>query len=107
MKNKKAIAKRIVRWLKKHHMDSDVAIFFSNKCWRFDSSGIMTIDENVKGSEYFEYANDKTISMTFEGPLYEALNMHYGYSHYDSFNEINTEGYYFEMGHAWNLAYYK
>jgi hypothetical protein len=69
----------------------------------------MTVIENIKASDYFEYANDDTVSMTFEGPLYDVLN----HGHWTSciiveeFAKIfENHGMYYEMGNMWNLAAY-
>ena len=104
---KTKVAKTIEKFIRKYGLDSDVRIYFSNKCWDYDSSGRKTVIEDIKASDYFEYANDDTISMSFEGGLYEHLNMHYGYAIFNEFNELDFDGHYFEMGHAWNLSFYE
>ena len=104
---KTAIAKRIENFIIKHKLNTDVRIYFSNKCWNYDSSGNKTTIKNIKASDYFDYANDKTISMSFEGDLYSALNMECGYKLFDEFSELNFEGYYFDFGNTWNLSFYK
>jgi hypothetical protein len=104
---KAKVAKTIERYLRKNELDTDVRIYFSGKCWDYDSSGRKTIIEDIKASEYFEYANDDTISMSFEGALNEHLNMHYGYAVFEEFNALDFDGHYFEMGHSWNLSFYK
>ena len=101
------VAKTIERFIRKHGLDSDVIIYFSNKRWIYDSSGHKTIEENVKASDYFRWANDDTISMSFEGALNSALNMYNGYELFDKFNALDFDGYYFEMGESWNGAFYK
>ena len=104
---KTKVAKTIEKFIRKHELDGDVRIYFSNKCWDYDSSGRKTVIEDIKASEYFEYANDDTISMSFEGGLYDALNMTYGYGLFEEFNALDFDGYYFELGHAWNLSFYE
>tara|TARA_R110002096_G_scaffold136556_6_gene289286 strand:+ start:1669 stop:1989 length:321 start_codon:yes stop_codon:yes gene_type:complete len=101
------VAKTIERFIRKHNLDSDVRIYFSNKCWQYDSSGKKTILEDIKASDYFRWANDDTISMSFEGALNHALNMYNGSELYEKFNALDFDGYYFELGNAWNLAFHK
>jgi hypothetical protein len=103
---KTKVAKTIEKFIRKYELDSDVRIYFSNKCWAYES-GKKTVIEDIKASDYFEYANDDTISMSFEGGLYEHFNCHYGYTILNKFNELDFDGHYFELGHAWNLSFYK
>ena len=103
---KTKVAKTIERFLIKHELDSDVAIYFNNKCWHYDTDGTKTITDGVKGSDYCKYSNDETITMTFEGPLYDALNMYYGYALYEAFNELDFDNHYFEMGYSWSCSFY-
>jgi|APSaa5957512535_1039671.scaffolds.fasta_scaffold11614_13 hypothetical protein len=100
------VAKTIERFCRKHQLDTDMRIYFSGKCWDYDSSGKKTVIEDIKASDYTEYANDKTITLCFEGALYEALNMHNGYELYDEFSKLDFDNHYFEMGHAWNCSFY-
>ena len=107
------MVRKIESWLKKNRLTSCVRIYFNNKCfcW-YDSSKNKKIIEDIKGSEYFDYANDETISMSFEGPLYGVLNENWCNKKYaaleDEFDNILKEyGYYYELGNAWNLAMYK
>lgn len=104
---KVTVAKRIEKFIREYRLDQDVRIYFSNKCWDYDSSGKKTIIKDIKASDYCKYANDKTITMTFEGPLYAALNMHTTYKLYDLFAEIDFDNHYFELGHAWSLSFYR
>ena len=101
------IAKTIEAFLRKYDLCGDVRIYFSNKCWDYNSQGIKTTIKNIKGSAYFEYANDKTISMSFEGNLYSALNMHNGYELFNEWCKLDLDGYYSEMGNSWNLSLYE
>lgn len=101
------IAKTIEKFIKKYNVHRDVRIYFSNKCWDYDSDGNKTIIDDIKASDYFEYANDKTISMSFEGDFYDIINNYYDYSIRDKWDELDFDGYYYELGHSWNLSFYK
>lgn len=114
------LAKDIYNWCKAKGVWSDNIIYFDGKAWS-DS------DEwnGVKGKEiekelyeyydknpldYFEYANPKTLSMSFEGYLYEILNGYWPWSYKleEEFMALfDKYGYYFELGNAWNLSVYQ
>jgi len=103
------LADCIKEFLERYSLNIDTRIYFNNMCYSFDSSGNMTVIKNIKASDYFEYANDDTVSMTFEGPLYNALN----HGHWTScviveeFAKIfENHGMHYEMGNMWNLAAY-
>ena len=101
------VAKRIESFMKKHDLHYDVRIYFSGKAWDYDSWGKKTVIKDVKPSDYFDYANDDTISMSFEGPMNSVLNMYNGYELFDKFSELDFDGYYFELGNSWNLAFHE
>ena len=97
----------------------DVTIYFNNKAW--SSYKTWGKDEGVQIGEnlyeykdknplkYFEYANPETLSMSFEGALYEILNWYRPYKYFiDQFDSIFEKyGYYYEFGNEWNLSAYK
>ena len=106
------MATKIERWLKKNKLTSMVRIYFNNKCWCWYEpllDGGKKVIEPIKATDYFEYGNDDTISMSFEGPLYDVLNYGCDNERWDRLeieftSLINSYGYYFELGNAWNLA---
>lgn len=107
-KQKEKLAYEILELLKQHELAGDVRIYFNNMCLTGDGAVL----EDMKGSDYFKYATDKTISMSFEGDLCGVLNYHY-----DNFSEkvitefqtlLSVYGLYYELGEHWNLGtYYK
>ena len=101
------IAKKIEAFMKKHDLLTDTRIYFNKKCWDYNSSGNKTVLEDIVGSQFFHYANDDTISMSFEGGLYHVMN--YGsWDVREAFQDMLAEyDYYAELGNAWNLALYK
>jgi len=103
---KTQVTRTIERFLKKHYLNSDVRIYFNGKAWDYDSCSKKTVIDDIKASDYCEYANDKTITMTFEGPLYAVLNHHADYDLYDKFSDLDFDGHYFELGHAWSCSFY-
>ena len=109
---KTQIAKAIEKWGKLHGLLYDTRIYFSNKAWAYDSDGKRSIIKDVKATDYFQYGNDDTVSVSFEGPMYEVFE--YGWSNkgqqaiLDEFIElIDSLGVWYERGNAWNLSIYE
>lgn len=103
----------VMAYLTKHHLDSDVCIYFNNKRmrheydWRnLDMPPKVIIEDNMSPLDYFEYVNyNHILSMSFEGPLYESLN-HTGYKEEGLRKLFEKYGVYWELGNAWNLSAY-
>lgn len=114
------LAREIYDWCIEKDLWHDCCIYFNGKAWAswhtwHDDEG-KKIDnrlyeyENKNPLDYFEYANHDTLSMSFEGPLNYVLNAYVpGWMALEEeFGHIFTKhGYYYEMGHAWNLSAYK
>lgn len=111
------LATDIYNWCIDNELWGDNIIYFKGKAWSNfpEWNGVkgkkiaedLYEYKNKKASDYFEYANDETLSMSFEGSLYYVLNAHVrGWEKLEyEFQKIFTKhGYYYEMGHAWNLA---
>jgi outer membrane protein assembly factor BamB len=101
------LANDLKKFLLKHDM-IDTRIYFNGKCFDFNSSGEVTTLEDIKGSTYFEYANDETVSMSFEGRLNHVIN---GYISdkkvMNGFDKIfEKHNCYYELGYAWSLSVY-
>jgi len=90
-------------------MAYDTRIYFNGKCYHAigDGKKWKTIP-NMNPKDYTDYANEKTITMTFEGPLYGILNYNTGSKTWEDFhNLIEKHGMFAEQGHAWDLSLYK
>lgn len=116
----KQLAIDIYKWCKKHDLWGDNIIYFDGVAWSngetWSGEKGKKIDEdlyeyeNRNPSDYFEYANPETLSMSFEGSLNYVLN---GYTR--GSGKLETEfmklfekyGLYYELGHAWNLSAYE
>lgn len=106
------LAFKIANLLKENECHIDVAIYFSGKrLTTFKGEqpyGEWELQEGYKGSNCTKYANDDTITMTFEGAFYEVINYGVDNALYEKFMELLGDyGYYFEQGNAWNLALYE
>ena len=106
-------------------LNGGLRIYFSDRCWEYN--GKKNIIYDIKGSEYTEYANDDTITVTFENGLYDALwsgpshpddkggfRDHYRdstdpgwfYASDELIDLFDGSGYYYEPGNAWNFSLY-
>jgi hypothetical protein len=118
--NMELLAKDIYDWCVQHELWGDNIIYFNDKAWSSSSTwgGVKgkKIDEdlyeykNKNPLDYFEYANPKTLSMSFEGSLNYVLNGYIiGWTKLEAeflklFEKYNL---YYEMGHSWNLSAYE
>lgn len=110
----------IYNFCKKKGLWGDNCIYFDGIAWASwpDWHGVTgkKIDkdlyqyDNKNPRDYFEYANPDTLSMSFEGPLYEVLNAYVnGWVKLEAqfLKLFEKYGYYYELGHAWNLSAYE
>lgn len=118
---KERFAMKIIEWLARRELWYEVAIYVNGKCYSADgydkTKNPVRLQTPKDGVTYYatdvtdptvivEYANPDLITMTFEGPLYQALN-------YDSDTEqafmdlFDRHGLYFEYGYAWSLSAYE
>ena len=112
------LANRIYNLLLQNDMWIDVAIYFNGKCmstsiedeeghkFRYNE-GPPFIEEDVDPRLYFEYVGPY-LSMSFEGPMYHAINYGEDDSFLKEFDSLLSEyGLYYDLGGAWNLSVYK
>ncbi len=78
----------IEEWLIRNDLDID--------------TGFYSIDEWHQRKE--DYLNDADLVLVFEGGLHTLLN--YGGDTEEFDNYIESFGYYYEMGHSWNMGFY-
>ena len=106
------LANDIIKFLKENDLDTDVTLMYNGKRVFADTGDVENI---VSAGDYVEYFNDDTITMTFEGNLYELLNGYWDSEFndtyqkmYDDFGKIFEKyGLYYELGYAWSLAAYE
>ncbi|MFW5962130.1 MAG: hypothetical protein ACOCQR_00765 [bacterium] len=112
MSNKlEKLAREIAELLSQRGMAYDTAIYYDGKrlqCFTTNEEDGWVEEEGYKASNYTEYANDETITMTFEGPMYDVLNYHADDEFVEKFDMlIEKYGYMYELGNAWNLSLYE
>ena len=102
------VALAIEAFGKEYGLLGDTCIYFNGKRWNYSTCHGSTRKEelNHKASTYFDYANDESVCMSFEGGFYDALNMYHGCALHDAFLEMLSKKFnaYFELGNAWNLT---
>jgi hypothetical protein len=91
----------------------DTRIYFNDICydWCGNKFGdtCHKVLVNIKATDYFQYGNNDTVSMSFEGGLYELLNYSVrGDSEaLQEFNGIfNKHKCYYDFGYDWSLSVY-
>jgi hypothetical protein len=99
------IAKEIKQFLVDRDMWLDTRIYFNGMAF-CSCGGVDTVLTDIKPETFFKYTNPETLSMSFEGPLYEELNYGtYGWKTQTEFIELlEKHGYYYELGNYWNLS---
>lgn len=108
------LAKEIRQYLLDRDMWIDTRIYFNGKAFSTDDGqrhffyndpAHLVVLENEDPRDYTEYAGD-ILTMTFEGPLYEALN--YGCDNWAAKEDLNKifrkYGLYYEMCNGCNLT---
>lgn len=113
----KKLAKEIYLYCRQNHLWGDNIIYFDGKAWSsYDEwSGVQGKEiapelyeyENRNPRDYFEYCNPDTLSMSFEGSLYDVLNYGFGTTEEKLQEIFGKYGLYFELGNAWNLSAYE
>lgn len=112
------LAIELVDLLVENDMYTDVTIYVNNEAWSIGYGRTTERKLTPKGNAFFvtncvnvekklEYANGKTVTFTFEGPLYAAINYH-DTAHIRSKMDKLFQKYrlYAEQGHAWSMALY-
>lgn len=101
----------IIKWLKQNDLSTDVVFIYNGKRLDLNTGK----EELASAGDYVDYYNDDTITITFEGSLYELLNGYFdawgdtsiAEDLYNQFEKILKKyNYYFELGNVWNLALY-
>lgn len=110
-KENKRIAEIIIKFIQKHELGGDLRIYYNGMAYDIDYNGNVKFVGHKKASNYMEYANDKGVNMTFEGAFYGIMNDYYNKHAVklsEDFNKLlNKNGYYYELGNAWNLIVVK
>lgn len=117
--NMRAMALSVIRYLNRHGMFSDINIYAGGMHYsdtkhpgqELNTGLVKNCEVWVKESDMraqpCEYNNPDTLTMTFEGPLYHAINYNSGRGcrAESELDQIFARyGLYLELGHAWSLS---
>ena len=111
------IATQLNKFFTKYEI-TGIRMWFNGDMWDYPADRvrygqpvkrIVTKNAKSKGSDYSEYANDETMTIIFEESLlYDILNYCVLPKLEDEFYQIFIDnGYYYELGNAWNLSLYE
>lgn len=118
--NMHALTMDIIKLLKREDVFSDINIYVNNKHYASNPYGAEHfIKHEIDGICYYEnrdpvdvtkqieYNNPKTITITFEGPLYHHINYGNG-TICKKLNKLaEPYGLYYELGYAWSMTFYE
>lgn len=111
------LALELIEYLQQHDLFDMVHIYVNRKCFsdtRYDSMGTRHLSkygayyvkDNVNVKEMVEYSNPETITMTFDGILYDVINNGNGGVTGDLNRMFKKYGLYYEQGHPWDFSLY-
>lgn len=111
------LALELVTYLQKHDMFDYVYIYVNNKCYckhrtdghgtRFTTKyGDYYVIPEMPVREMLEYCNPETITVSFDGALYTAINYGYGSTETDLNAIFKKYGMYMEQGYPSDFALY-
>ena len=107
------LANDIKEFLIKNNLAVDIKLYFNGMSYSWCDDEFYNkepkIRDNDIGSKYFQYANDNTVSMSFEGPLHHLINYTArGQKRLlEKFNKIfDKNKCYYEQGYTWSLSVY-
>lgn len=102
------IGQALIEYVQKHEFGTCTTIYFNNKRIRFDDATEYTTTTNINVRDYLEYSNPQTVSMSYEGFMYNMFNYNEFPNALEELHKIiDSFGYYTEFGHAWNFSLYE
>lgn len=110
--NKKKIVNGLFQVFKKHKVVDDVVFYFDNQRATVDRiTGKLKVQKGFNVRDYMKYCNENTVSVSFDGPLFEIMN---GYASENLSEAIDKEiervlapyGLFYELGNDWNFSLY-
>lgn len=107
MKKKRnlALADDIKDFLIDNSMATDTRIYFNGIAYDSTSHNTYQTMEDIKGSTYCEYADDDSVTMCYEGDMYDMMNYGSSPRTLEQFRKIFTKHKCkYEVGYAWSLT---
>lgn len=107
MNNKRnlALANDIRDFLIDKGMATDTRIYFNGIAYDSISHNTYQTMEDIKASTYCEYADDDSVTVAFEGDMYDMMNYGSSRSRLQQFDKIFIKhNCSYELGYAWSLT---
>ena len=111
--DKEKIVTGLIGVFKPFEAEESVLFYYDNKRAKVDGkTGKLVVEEGFDPRDYFEYCNENTVSLSFDGsPLYDILNGYAGSRLLEVLDEgirmvVEPFGLFYELGNAWNLSFY-
>lgn len=106
MNKMEELREKIIDLFKSYELYLDCTIFCNGKRYCYSNDKLET-EEDADVSEWLDYYNPDTLSMSFDGDIYDVFNYGALPSLWEKFDElISSYRYYYELGNAWNLSLY-
>lgn len=107
MKNEN-LANDLKEFLEQNRLIADTRIYFNGMAYGYDynvSRSEYTVIEDIVPSDYFDFADDESVCMTFEGKLYHIINHGENDTLFGQFDAIfDKHDCFYEFGNMWNLT---
>lgn len=117
--NMRILAEKLIDYFAKEECWYEMGIYVDNERWSSNpdkndekfvtgKETVYYVQKNVDIKSRLEYSNPETVSLYFEGPLYETINYN-DYNYISKLTQMFLEKYnlYFEQGDAWSMAAYE
>ena len=115
-KELESLAVDLICFLQKHDLFYMVNIYVNNKLLKDNKTtnaqhattpfGSYYIVNDINPKENLEYYNPETITVTFEGPLYDIINYNNSSLYQQLCDLFERKGLYIEQGYAWSFSLY-
>lgn len=100
------LRQEIIELFKSYELSLYCSIFCNGKRYHYEH-GTETVDDSDV-ADYLEYYNRDTLSMSFDGDIYDVFNYDLFPSLLEKFDKLlESYGLYYELGNAWNLSLYE
>lgn len=100
------LRQEIVELFKSYELYIDCTIYCNGKRYNYSGDKLDIRDADV--TEYLDYCNPDTLSMSFDGDIYDVFNYDLFPSLLEKFDKLlESYGLYYELGNAWNLSLYE
>lgn len=94
------------QWVYNYHKSSECKIYYNDVSYTWDTVDKYWLQKNEKATQYVPFADDQTVTMTFEGKLY--WDLHEYTSTNKTINSLTNlfykHGFKYVLCHSWALT---